>query len=205
MLLAAAFAACGGGGGEPTTPPLDGAPSSQARDEAGIPVVEVPALWAPIDDLPALVASADVIFVGEVTAQKQQRDGGPKGHEGPLGRGYPVSVFEVTVERVVAGDLSAGEVVAFQQAGGLLTTTDGSTIRIVLEHEEPIKVGERYLLFASQQENGAFATAPFGRMRVKGADTLTALDDWKHLKGLEKLARLPLEAAIREIGRAAAP
>jgi hypothetical protein len=201
--------ACGGGADVPEGV-APGGDTAATQDEE-LPTLEMPSLWAwgDAERLDTLIASADVVFTGNVLTLKGQRPvlSQPGGAEpeapGPRWADIPVSEFEVQVESVVAGNLAAGTVVPLEQLGGVETMPDGSRVRLALEGDEPIQVGQTYLLFASFQENGSIVASPFGRLKVQANGGLAAEQDWAHLGALQQLSRMRLGDAERQIGVAA--
>ncbi len=203
--------ACGGGGEREATT-TDGAQADTvAAQGEELPVVEVHALWAwgDAENLGTLTASADVVFRGRVIALKgqspaiPQAGGAEAGGPGPRWADFPVSQFEVHVEKVISGTLNPGSTVIFEQAGGVQTRPDGSQVRLVLERDELVAVGEKYLFFAKIREDGVLEAAPFARMKVSADGRLSAGAGWQQLGALQHLSRLRLEDAERDISAAA--
>ena len=87
----------------------------------------------------------------------------------------------------------------YEQIGGLETTPDGTRVRIMLERDEPVQVGQTYLFFASLQDDGSVVAPPFGRMNVRPDGSLAAAAGWEHLGAMTALSRKNLEDAEREI------
>jgi hypothetical protein len=204
---------CGGG---TETPAGDSSPAGNDSGQpqiADIPEIEIPAAWAygDAEDLRTLTASADVVFRGKVVALKDQHPAIPQptgaGATGPAPRwaDFPISQFEVRVEKVVKGAVNPGTSVTFEQTGGVQTRPDGTQVRLILEQDELLQVGEKYLFFAKVREDGVLEAAPFARMKVGGDGRLSAGKGWDQLKALEQLSRMNVDSAEREISAAAAP
>jgi hypothetical protein len=204
--------ACGGGGAE--TPGGNSAPGdneSRPSQAGDIPEIEMPAAWAygDAEDLATLTASADVIFRGKVVALKDQHPALPQtsgagaGAPTPRWANLPISQFDVRVEKVVSGGLNPGTTVTFEQVGGVQTRPDGTQVRLILEQDELLEVGEKYLFFAKVREDGVLEVAPFARMKVSNDGRLSAGKGWGQLKALEQLSRMNVDSAEREISAAA--
>jgi len=201
--------ACGGAAESP------GSGSQEASNDSGQPQtgeiteIEVPALWALGDarDVQTLTDTAEVVFRGKVVALKGQRpslsqpSGGAPESPAPRWADLPVSQFEVLVESVVLGTLPTGTVI-LEQIGGVETRPDGARVRFKLERDEPVEVGQRYLFFASLQDDGSVVAPPFGRMKVRPDGSLVAEAGWEHLGAMTALSRRNLEDAEREISAA---
>jgi len=211
VIAASVVAACGGGA---ATPGSSGgkATSDGVPPQAGeLPEIEIHAAWAwgDAEDLATLAASADTVFRGKVVAFKGQHPalspsentqaGGPV----PRWADFPISQFEVRVEKVVTGPLQPGSTVTFEQAGGVQTRPDGTAVKLVLEQDELVEPGEKYLFFAKIREDGVLEAAPFARMKVSDDAQLSAGKGWGNLKALQQLSRLDVDRAEREISAAA--
>jgi len=198
--------ACGGGTDEPTngTAPNGDATAAQGGE---LPTIELPSLWdaGSADRLGTLIGSADVVFRGNVVALKGQRPalsrpgGAESGAPRPRWGDTPVSQFEVLVESVVSGSITPGTSVTVEQLGGVETRADGTRVRLMLEGDEPIEVGQTYLFFGSFQDDGSIVAAPFGRMKVGPDGSLAAEPGWEHLGALTDLSRRNLGDAERQI------
>lgn len=199
--------ACGGGDeGEKS---YDGNREADevAVQEENLPTIAIPALWAwgDAEDLGTLIHSADVVFRGTVVALKSQRPalslpaGAEPGTTAPRWADMPVSQFEVRLESVVSGNLTTGTAVTLEQLGGVETRPDVRQVRIMLEGDEPIEVGQTYLFFGSFQEDGSMVAPPFGRMKVRADGRLVAEPGWGHLGALTELSRRNLGDAERLI------
>lgn len=206
-LVAGSFLLFACGGGDEGEKSYDGNREGDevAVQEENLPTISVPALWAWGDagDLATLIRSADVVFSGKVVALKGQRPaisgGAGAGSMSPRWGQFPISQFEVGVEGVITGDLTSGSTITFEQAGGVQTRPDGTSVRVALENDEPMRVGESYLFFASLQEDGSMGAPPFGRMQVGADGRLSASADWSHLGALQQLDRMHVDDAEREI------
>jgi hypothetical protein len=161
-------------------------------------LVHIPATWATGTghDLPTLVASTDVTFTGTVVGRSGQRDI-PVSEVLP-GRSLPITQFDVRVEEVAAGRLSAGTVIVVEQPGGQVTKPDGSSVAYVLEGDVPIAVGQKYLFFASFKDNGALAAAPFARFPIKDG-SVTAPEGWAILGAVSQLSGAAVRDAMSEV------
>ncbi len=201
------LAACGGG----SDGPEDGARADGTTAAPGeeLPTVAMPARWASADAerLDTLIGSSDVVFSGTVVALKGQRPVGasqPGGEEpgaasAPRFADLPVSQFEVRVESLISGELTPGAAVTLEQLGGVEIGPDGTQVRIQLEGDALLQVGQKYLFFGSFQENGSIVVAPFGRMKVQPNGSLVAEPGWGHLGALAELSRGNLGDAERQI------
>jgi hypothetical protein len=171
-----------------------------------LPVVDVPARWASGNarDLPTLIASTGTVFVGEVVALSGQRTQtvgrGAATAEGPSAD-FPISEYQVTVRRSLAGGLAEGTSVTLEQPGGVTTGADGSQARIMLEDDEPLEVGQTYLIFGSLGEDGVLTTAPYGRFVVENG-SISPLDGWAQLPVAEQLAGRSVEDAAAQVENA---
>lgn len=201
--------ACGGGAEDrDSAGKTRMSPVAPAGSEVA-PEIEVPALWAWGDaqDLRTLARRADAVFRGIIVALKGQRPrpaqaGGEAPAEVAPRWDLPVSQFEVRVESVVSGNLPTGTVI-LEQIGGVETRPDGARVRIGLERDEPIHVGQTYLFFGSFQDNGTVVAPPFGRMKVRPDGSLVAEAGWDQAGAPAELSRRQLEDAEREISAAA--
>ena len=182
-----------------------------------LPVAEIPTRWATANarDLNALIASSGTVFVGEVTGLREQRTaelGDPSGaggsasgtNPGKEGAGrrqasIPISVFEVTVVRSLAGGLAEGETAALEQLGGVITRADGTRARVMLEGDEPLTIGARYLIFATVRADGVLTSAPFGRFKVSDGGSVAPLDGWSGLPVARQLDGVSVDEAAREV------
>ena len=196
---------------------------SVAQDTADLPTVYVGTRWASDNakDLATLLRSTGVVFVGTVVGLKEQRfeylipsghstsldpkaEGKPSDAEGPPP--FPISRFDVRVERSLVGDLQEGATVTVQQAGGITERSDGTTIRLVLEFDEPLEVNTTYLFWATPSPNndGSLVTAPFALLRLEPDGSYLPLPAWRHLGGLRQLTGLDIEQAGQVIASVAA-
>jgi hypothetical protein len=178
------------------------------------PIVGVPARGAAANarDVQTLVQTTDAVFVGEVTALSGQRQErlGPAANEGassnrpekPAVRRaatFPISVYEVLVRNSLDGPFVAGSQVVIEQLGGLTTRADGSQANIILEGDELLAVGRKYLFFASVQPDGIVTSAPFARFSVSSDGSIAPLEAWAHLPAAQHLAGMSVEAATVEV------
>jgi hypothetical protein len=171
---------------------------------SGEPYVEVVGVrWATASgaSVPALVSSSDAVFTARVTAELPQREEtlpGPPDRPTEA-RTFPVSRFEAAVESASAGTVPGGTVV-IEQAGGE-DPGDGHTV--VLEGDEPMVVGQTYMFFATQKENGSWATTPFGRFAVREDGALEVAEEWRALPASQALAGQQLAVAEGRVRSAA--
>jgi hypothetical protein len=170
----------------------------------------MPARWAWGDAarLDTLTKSADVVFSGTVVRVEQRTvgtasGGGDASGQAPRFLDLPLSEFELHVESVVSGNLTAGSAIVLQQLGGVETRPDGTQVRIMLNGDDPLRVGEKYLLFASFQKDGSMTAPPFGRMKVRADGSLVAEEGWGHLGALKELSLKDLAGAEQRIAVAA--
>jgi hypothetical protein len=210
--------ACGGSAENATDGGMSGGHSAAMHDESGLPLVKVHVRWATgnAQSLPALVQSSNVVFAGEVTGLQGQRvrefsassnsdssfarDGGaaPEG-----GLQFPISVFEVRVDQSIVGGLAEGSTVAIQQAGGVTRRSDGSNVKVVLEGDEPLEAGRRYLFFATMGPDGTLSAPPFARLEIGVKGALEPVAGWDQLGALQRLSNVSIHEAEREIDAAA--
>jgi hypothetical protein len=195
MALAAVFvAACGGGSGSDSEPATSSSPE----------VIEIPTRWASGNaaTLASLTAISDEVFIGRVEALQEVSElpmaaGGAD--RGPRPDTFPVSRYSVSVERPVQGTLAAGDTVTIEQAGGPSTQPDGTPVILVLEADDPLAPGSRYLFFAQRKENGSFASPPFGRLLLGPGNTLDASQRWSQLGAMQELAGVTPDQAANAI------
>jgi hypothetical protein len=165
--------------------------------------IEIPTRWASANarDLRTLVAASDEVFVGRVVRLEGQTDqpvpgAGGVGERQPTT--FPVSRFEVRVVRQATGGLGAGTMVIIEQAGGVTTQPDGTEARLILDGDEPLKVGATYLFFATRKPNGSLTAPPFGRLVVGASGRLDPVGPWSSLGAIQELTGLsPDEGAMR--------
>jgi hypothetical protein len=199
-----------------------GEPSDGARQEADgeLPVAEIDTRWAigEASDIATLLRERRWVFVGAVTSLREQLeadlvpgDDGPQatvpGKPLPAQSGpppIPVSIFDVRVEDVIAGELSPGEMVTVRQTGGMHVQSTGETIRVILEGDEPLEPGRSYLFFVSPNEFGNFVTSPIARMTVEDDGSFAALAEFADLGAMRQLASLARVQAEQAIAEAAA-
>jgi hypothetical protein len=205
--------------------------SSEVRQEAegvvqdteDFPTLYVGTRWASNNakDLATLLRSTGVVFVGNVVGLKGQRfenlipphrssslnpeaEARPTDVDGP--QPFPISLFDVRVERSLVGGLREGSTVTVQQAGGITERSDGTTIRLVLEFDEPLEANTTYLFWVSGAPNdsGTLVTSPFARLRLEANGRFLPLPEWSHLNGLRQLTGLDIEQAERVVTSVAA-
>jgi hypothetical protein len=193
MLAPAVLAACSGGSAD----------NSAYQQDSGT-VVDIPARWATdiASSVPALTQASDAVFVGRVGRTLPQRSEHLPGraNEG-TGMEFPISAFEVTVESVMSGPLTAGSSVVVEQPGGTQTGSGGD-YTVVLESDERIRPGQTYIFFATQKENGTLTAPPFGRFVVGRDGKVDAPDAWQELPASQELSGLDVAAAAAKIGGA---
>ncbi len=104
------------------------------------------------------------------------------------------------------GGLQEGSTVTVEQAGGITERSDGTTIRLVLEFDEPLEANTTYLFWASRSPNdsGTLVTSPFARLKLEADGRFVPLPAWSHLNGLRQLTGLDIEQAEQAITSAAA-
>jgi hypothetical protein len=192
--LVAVLAACGSSGDSDQD--IQGGRNSPVVGD--LTVVEIPTRWATANaqDMKTLLASSDAVFVGEVAGLIEQRNvefGGPTsaadappaanpGKDAVARRAsVPISVFQVTIVRSIAGGLTEGQKASVEQPGGVITRSDGSQAQVVLDGDELLTPGTKYLFFASVKGNGALTSAPFARFTVRDGESLAPLDGWSGL------------------------
>ncbi len=201
--------ACGGGAADSNSASKAATSSAAPSASDVVPEIEVPALWAWGDaqDLRTLTVTADAVFKGTVVSLKGERPQAPNaagdapGAPAPRWADLPVSQFEVRIESVVSGSLLTDTAV-YEQIGGLETTPDGTRVRIMLERDEPVHVGQTYLFFGSFQDDGSVVAPPFGRMKVRPDGSLATEAGWEHIGVPADLSRRTLGDAEREISAA---
>lgn len=155
-----------------------------------IPTVSVAPLWstAAATDVNALTEAYPVVFVGTVQALSGQRDE-PIAPGSGSGATLPISLFDVLVDERINGDVADGANVTIQQAGGLITRSDGTQARVVIENDTPILVGETYLFFATwaPSGSGALVTAPYSRFPLDDG-SVRAPSAWQNLGAVQAIA-----------------
>jgi hypothetical protein len=190
MLAPAVLAACSGGSAD----------NSAYQQDSGT-VVEIPARWATdiASSVPALTEASDVVFVGRVVRPLPQRSERLPGRaNGGTGTEFPISAFEVAVESVMSGPLSAGASVVVEQPGGTRTGSDGA-YTVVLERDERIRPGQTYIFFATQKENGTLTAPPFGRFVIGQDGKVDAPDAWQELPASQELSGMDMAEAAAVI------
>ena len=206
-LAPAAFSVLVFGCGENDRTPQAGAPDGAATSAQTeeLPTVEMPSLWAwgDAERLDTLIGSADVVFTGTVVAHKGQRAAlertGESGTPAPRWANRPVSQFELRVESVLSGALTAETTVTMEQLGGIDTRPDGTRVRIMLERDPPLEVGQRYVIFGTFQDDGSIVSSPFGRLKVRPDGSLAAEPGWENVGALAQLSRTKLADAEQQI------
>ncbi|MEX0684253.1 MAG: hypothetical protein WD472_12460 [Dehalococcoidia bacterium] len=191
-----------------------GSSDQTSDDPTDYEVREVPARWstAQASDLRTLVSSSDVVFVGTVVTRAGQADAplGPTSSgeaaqfaQQPVTRqaGFPVSKFDVEVTKAIVGALTEGDALVIEQPGGFVSGADGVRSLLVLEGDQPLEPGVSYLIFATLKPNGAYASAPYARMRIAHND-VSAGETWRHLPAVAQLEGQRLDQAIAEISDA---
>ncbi|MEX2392242.1 MAG: hypothetical protein WD904_11690 [Dehalococcoidia bacterium] len=192
MLLLLLLAACGDDGDDP----------SDATAE--LPVAHIEARWATAEasDVTTLMSTHGWAFVGEVTGLEETLeldlvpgDDGPQatvpGKPLPAQSGpptMPVSLFNVRVESVIAGDLEPGEMVIIRQTGGVHTQSTGELILVELEGDTLLEPGASYLFFVSPNDSGQFRTSPIARMEVAGDGSFRAVAGFAGLGAMLDIA-----------------
>jgi len=210
LCLSLLLAGCGSGAGSVRNQE----PGRNALVPNDTPIVEVPARWASANarDVQTLVQTTDAVFVGEVTAltgQREERLGiiesestGSNPPRKPATRrpvDFPISVYEVLIQRSLAGAPAEGSDVVLEQPGGLITRADGSQARVILEGDEMLEAGRTYLFFASVKDDGVVTSAPFARFVVSDDGSLAPLKSWADLPAAQRLASLSVDEASIEV------
>jgi hypothetical protein len=190
--------ACGGGADAPVSGAPGGDTTATHEDELH---AEIPTRWAygNASDLRSLIQSSDEVFLGRVTRVLGQHPvADPAGMAG--GReAVPLTSFEVSVEKVLAGTLSPAAKVEIEQAGGLMEGPGGARTRVVLEGDKLLESGAAYLFFADYKANGKLSVPPFGRLQVMGDGSLQALAAWDDLGALKQLSGLSTSGAAARV------
>jgi hypothetical protein len=148
-----------------------------------------------------LTAESDLVFVGTVSAELEQRsEAAGRLQEIEGSEGFPISRFVVSPEQVVSGGLSRTmtDTVIIEQPGGEMTRSDGTVVEVSLEGDEPLEVGRQYLFFASAKENGTLAAPPFGKLPIVGG-AIVAPEGWATIGAVQQLAGLQMSAALAEV------
>ncbi|MEX0684332.1 MAG: hypothetical protein WD904_12575 [Dehalococcoidia bacterium] len=195
-LFGLAFAACGSS--------LDDKPLEETGQD-GVPVVHIPARYAKTlgADLDTLVSTFDVAFVGVVTGEAEQRSELMAGGRGEL----PVSVFTVLVE-ASADAAVVGSTVEVEQLGGITTgggtrTTQGQgPVRLLMEGDSPIEVGERYLFIVKEKAPGIYRASPMARFPIESG-RLQPAAGWEDLGAAQEIAGLTVAQAMERVSRSA--
>lgn len=185
--------------------------SDGASDPNAIEYVEARWASASARDLRTLLASTDAAFVGRVieslpqrlepppaTSDSVQPSGDKPDSKGPPG--FPVSRFNVEIDTPVHGDLASGEVVVIEQLGGQMETSEGIR-QVLLEGDSSIGVGDVYLFFVRQKENGTYASPPFARFRVESG-RVAAPVGWEGIGAGGILSGRSLPQALQEVTNA---
>jgi hypothetical protein len=194
--------ACGGGADDPE----GGAPGGDttAAQGEGLHTEEIPTHWAygNANDLRTLLQASDEVFFGRVTSVLGQSEAEPPPGSTINRAGLPITSFEITVDSVLGGALSPGATAVMEQAGGTIETSDGATVRIVLEGDKLLENGAEYLFFADYKANGNLTVPPFGRLQVSPDGSLEPLPVWSELSALEQLTGLTASAAASRVEQA---
>lgn len=202
-----ALTACSSGGDSPARGSSN--VSRQVGSYEADEIVTVPTRWATAiaQNLSTLTASSDAVFTGRVLRLKEQRqeqfspasvvnpspvDGKPS-RQAPT---FPISTYEVLVEEHASGwETAPPSLVLIEQGGGVVEQADGSRIRLVLDGDEPLETGQRYLFFALRKENGTFSAAPFARLAVEG-ERLEPGQRWSALGAMKALSGKSVAEAL---------
>lgn len=179
---------------------------SNVSDAKAIPVIQIGVKWASglASDITLLNNSSDEIVIGKVTKFEGQRidDGGTLAI-GPLQtESMPISLYELVIESPINGLLNEGDTVTVEQRGGVSKRSDGTTVRFVLDGDEPLRVGTSYLfwLARSTAQNDHYSTVPFARMMKTLDGSFVASKHWAEMSALKELSGLgqsQLQAAVR--------
>ena len=200
FLITLLVVACGGEGQG------DGAGRNDANAVPGHAshTQEVPTHWASgnAKDLRALLRTSDEVFFGRVTGVLGQSEVELPASIAKDRVGLPITSFEITVERVMAGGLAPGASVVVEQVGGTIETSGGATMSIILQHDTLLLEGAEYLFFAAYKNNGKLSVAPFGRLQISADGSLEPLPVWSGLGALRQLTGLTASEAAARVGQA---
>lgn len=128
------------------------------QDPRSLPVIEINSYAAPLADLSAAVAAADVIVRGVV--EDTTFEVNPSG-------GLPIMVSTVRIASVDKGT-SGGSIIAVRQLGGPVAQPEGGAFAR-LENDEPILPGDDVILFLQRASAGHYTPQPgTGVYFVKG-------------------------------------
>jgi hypothetical protein len=180
------LAACGSAANE--------APQSADIDADGIPIARVAARYttALAADLDTLVASTDTAFVGEVVGTNGQR------HLtfADTNRGIPITTYLVRVDES-NGDPAAGSTVEVEQFGGVIQTSDGNDVRVVLDLDSPMYAGDTYL-FIANEDGGTFTASAFARFPIQNG-RVAAPAAWEQSGASVALAGATVDEAMEKV------
>lgn len=183
-LSALVLAACGSGGGD------------------DMPVSEIGAQWAAANaaSVESLVATSDLVVVGTVSEQVEQKEVVIGSGLGDGARTLPAMVFRVMVSRAVFG--VAQDDVLVTQVGGIVENDAGEKRRVILDQDETLEVGAEYMFFLVERSDGTYSSPPFGRFHVEDG-MLAAIGGWSSTAGTAALDGAAAAAAAEEVASAA--
>jgi len=177
--------------------------ASEAREGPSdeIPVVRVSAQWAagPATDVALLLETYPTVLVGPVDKRIGQSDGDLTSGLEQLNAfpELPVTFFDVTVEVALSNDISVGDSLTVQQAGGIVTLASGQNARLLLEQDEALVVGNKYMFFLTPSpiDENVLVTSPFARLSMSGDGRFEPLPGWENMAAMSTLAELNIQQA----------
>ncbi|HUF53008.1 MAG TPA: hypothetical protein VMR52_04445 [Dehalococcoidia bacterium] len=189
LLTIPGVVACGASG-EPEPP----APET---DTHGIPIIRVEGRYATslTSDAETLVAAMGSYFVGQVVEEGTTQRHLTAGAEGD--RKIPISTFHVRVERS-RGSAAEGSLIDVEQFGGVTTGAAGP-MRILLENDTPMAIGNRYLFIAKEERPGVYGASAFARFPLHG-DLVAAPPGWETTGVSGELTGMTLDEAFARLG-----
>lgn len=149
------------------------------------------------ENLLRLTGSSTHVFIGEVLDLDDVRfEQLSPGRESTSE--VPVSIFNVSVETEFKGEFDDSGTVIVEQLGGFVEE-DGGEVLVVLEGDEPLEIGQTYLFFSIEKNNGTLNTPPFGRFIMESDGTVLSLSEWKELSLSRQLEGLSPDKLRDEI------
>lgn len=170
----------------------DEAPQTET-DADGLPVAYVAARYATgyAADLATLVTSTDASFVGEVVGTSGQRELEFQ----DTGHSVPITTYVVRVEES-DGDPAVGSTVEVEQMGGVVPGHDGN-VRVVLDLDSPMYVGDRYL-FIANENGGTYTASAFARFPIEDGH-VAAPAAWEETGASQELAGATVDQAMGKV------